>query len=397
MKFPKGMAFACLVLLLVVMVPSCVLLTLREGNLSYHTAVTSSLYDQKETLNGVWIKGDIITIDTANRQLKMNFQVYGDGNVAVKNTNHKVNNMFRELVSIDFDSNTVEFPPFRRLNTQNVIASFETGDPNEYPFDVYTFNNYLVHAYTTNASKVQSFPMAMVVHGVIQGWRLSFEITDLYTYDQKTGQALDSYLRLSVKVRRSGTTLAFTLLIFILMWSLTLGALLMTLCFFSFDFAEPPLIGILATLLFALPAVRNTQPGVPPIGCTVDVAGLFWNMVIIASCIFSLMMKFFVVKYNKFKDDQQVFIPDNADGYSLQQITTTYLQTKVPWLPNLPIYRRRPSETSEDSSKSNGSDKTMIPPPFPMAPLQNGSRPTNRSLPSLLLPKCLIKDLDQVG
>jgi hypothetical protein len=40
----------------------------------------------------------------------------------------------------------------------------------------------------------------------------------------------------------------------------------------------PPTVGLSVALLFALPAVRNTQPEVPPIGAAVDVLGFFWNM-----------------------------------------------------------------------------------------------------------------------
>jgi hypothetical protein len=44
----------------------------------------------------------------------------------------------------------------------------------------------------------------------------------------------------------------------------------------------PPTIGFSIGLLFALPAMRNTQPEVPPIGVAVDVLGFFWNMSITA-------------------------------------------------------------------------------------------------------------------
>lgn len=42
---------------------------------------------------------------------------------------------------------------------------------------------------------------------------------------------------------------------------------------------EPPTIAVNAALLFALPALRNTQPGVPPVGALIDVCGFFWNEV----------------------------------------------------------------------------------------------------------------------
>lgn len=38
----------------------------------------------------------------------------------------------------------------------------------------------------------------------------------------------------------------------------------------------PPVIALFATMLFALPSVRNLQPGVPPIGASVDIIGFYW-------------------------------------------------------------------------------------------------------------------------
>jgi hypothetical protein len=42
---------------------------------------------------------------------------------------------------------------------------------------------------------------------------------------------------------------------------------------------EPPTIGVIASFLFAFPAMRGTQYGAPPIGCVADTTGFFWNMV----------------------------------------------------------------------------------------------------------------------
>jgi hypothetical protein len=115
--------------------------------------------------------------------------------------------------------------------------------------------------------------------GTLQGWKLSYKITEFGSGGH--GSNPDNYLKLSITASRSTTTLAFSMLLFLVMWLLSFGAFMLTVCYITFEFLEPPLIAILGTMLFALPAVRNTQPGVPPIGCILDVAGLFWNMVIL--------------------------------------------------------------------------------------------------------------------
>lgn len=47
---------------------------------------------------------------------------------------------------------------------------------------------------------------------------------------------------------------------------------------------ELPLIAISTALLFALPNVRNSQPGIPPlVGTTSDMVGFFWNLLLLAA------------------------------------------------------------------------------------------------------------------
>ena len=65
---------------------------------------------------------------------------------------------------------------------------------------------------------------------------------------------------------------------------------------------EPPTIAVSAALLFALPAIRNTQPGVPVIGCTADAVGFFWNMAITSIALLLLMWNY-IIKYKKDKHD----------------------------------------------------------------------------------------------
>jgi hypothetical protein len=45
-------------------------------------------------------------------------------------------------------------------------------------------------------------------------------------------------------------------------------------------------------MLFALPALRNIQPGVPPIGSSEDLAGFMWNMLLIAAAIITCLINY---------------------------------------------------------------------------------------------------------
>ena len=57
--------------------------------------------------------------------------------------------------------------------------------------------------------------------------------------------------------------------------------------------------------MFALPAVRNTQPDSPPIGMTLDVGGFFFNMAIIAFAAFLAMLNY-IVRYRREKPKEAV-------------------------------------------------------------------------------------------
>ena len=59
----------------------------------------------------------------------------------------------------------------------------------------------------------------------------------------------------------------------LIMWTLSLTILtLATTLWFRDRKVEPGTIGVASGLLFALPAIRNTQAGAPPLGCTADVS-----------------------------------------------------------------------------------------------------------------------------
>jgi hypothetical protein len=87
-----------------------------------------------------------------------------------------------------------------------------------------------------------------------------------------------------INMKRTGAQQFFSLFIVLLMWAMSLGIFLMSLGHLWYNRkVEAPTIGVVTSMLFALPAVRNMQPGAPPIGCTTDVVGFFWNMGLISA------------------------------------------------------------------------------------------------------------------
>jgi Domain of unknown function (DUF4436) len=82
--------------------------------------------------------------------------------------------------------------------------------------------------------------------------------------------------------------LMFACSIMLMMWIVSLLAVLMALMYWRIGHVpELGVIGLMTTLLFAFPAIRNSQPGVPPVGTLGDFLSFFWaeSLVIIALAI----------------------------------------------------------------------------------------------------------------
>ena len=131
-------------------------------------------------------------------------------------------------------------------------------------------------------------PIAFEYSTFLQGWDLT---SDILSPD------LANYLESETQFRRSKTTKFFSVFINILMWLLSLFLLAITVgIWFRKRKVEAPLLAFNAALLFAIPAIRQVQPGVPTIGCIADAVGFFWCMAIVSACLLALMLNY-TVKY----------------------------------------------------------------------------------------------------
>lgn len=85
---------------------------------------------------------------------------------------------------------------------------------------------------------------------------------------------------MAISVVRSATSKFFSIFMIIMMWLMSLFVLTLAVTLWMRGRkVEPPTIGVVTGMLFALPAMRAVQPGIPSIGCTSDVIGFFWNEV----------------------------------------------------------------------------------------------------------------------
>lgn len=89
-----------------------------------------------------------------------------------------------------------------------------------------------------------------------------------------------------IEIRRTVTVKGFSIFIMTLIWSIALSILMMT--FFVWRRGrklEFSMLTFFAAMLFAFPAIRNLQPGSPPIGALPDFIAVFWAQAITAICL----------------------------------------------------------------------------------------------------------------
>jgi len=203
--------------------------------------------------------------------------------------------VFVQQSKFNFSANAT-FP----VQNINVVTD---GNPNSYPFDTYT--GFLV----LQAAVLQSgdpIPFTIYSTGAVQGFTSKTEFQVL-----QDGADLDgSVVQLTYVVRRSNTTRLFSAIIFILMWLLSLSVFIAAMSvWFREKNTELGLVSISTALLFALPRIRNSQPGVPTVvGTTEDMVGFFWNVLLVATSAISLLIKY--IMQNKRPGSKPVTHPE---------------------------------------------------------------------------------------
>jgi len=106
----------------------------------------------------------------------------------------------------------------------------------------------------------------------------------------KSKESTDDYVGIDMTISRASTTKFFSFFVMAMMWGLTLGVLFLTLSVvLRGRKVELAMFSFTAALLFAFAAVRNAQPGTPPIGTYSDFISFFWAEVIIALCLIILV------------------------------------------------------------------------------------------------------------
>ncbi len=184
-------------------------------------------------------------------------------------------NLIFYINSVDKQGSEVKFLAGRSMDAIAARFNLFEGSPDDYPFDRYLAE--ISFSMEIENPDRDDVPIKFAYSARIPGYELEF--TDQNSGEDKIG------IDYEVRIRRSLSVLMFASFIMLMMWIVSLLAVMVALSYWRCGrLPEATSLGLMATLLFAFPAIRNSQPGIPPVGTLGDFLAFFWaeSLVIIA-------------------------------------------------------------------------------------------------------------------
>jgi hypothetical protein len=246
------------------------------------TALTFGV-DEKEA-NRMDITANLLSADPIKGDLPIRVSVIPKGSFAINDSPR----MSQDLTFVT----TVEGAKSDGSLAKNKIPpyidgtlSLYNGRVNDYPFDKHEADLYLNFINPKNDQ--QSIPMSVDFNGSIPGFNVDADIIKEFDTVDDIG--------IKVHISRSLITKIFAIFIMVAMWLVAITVLTIALAvLLQKRPVEAGLFTYMGALLFALPAVRNIQPGIPPVGTLTDFLSFFWaesliaiSVVIMSYCWFS--------------------------------------------------------------------------------------------------------------
>ncbi len=251
--------------------------------------------------NRMLVLVDVVSVSPERRQLtaQLRFQVVGD--IQKDFLTPKVN--LRFLVNNIAGQQEFEFPKGKRMDPVDVTFPMD-GDVNRYPLDQYTASLRFIitkpradEASTAHANHAANpegtadvgelvvgesafqgrvgVPISVTISASIPGIKFS-RIASQHTEPEVT--------KVELKVERPTNLIVVSCLVMLLMTSLAISVLIMSLkAIGAGDKLDLSPLALPLTLIFGLPALRNIQPGVPPVGALADYVSFIWAEFFVAS------------------------------------------------------------------------------------------------------------------
>jgi hypothetical protein len=179
-----------------------------------------------------------------------------------------------------------EFKKGKRMDPVEAVVEIFDGEPMDYPFDKHEaeLSFSFEPAGAPSAPETDNaIPAAIQMYGSVSGLRIDTEYAKEHT---------DTHAVIDLSLARAPTAVFFSVFIMAVMWLLALGVVFLVFRVLAgHRKIEIGMFSFLGALLFAFPALRNSQPGTPPIGTLSDFLAFFWAEVIIALSLLSVLLR----------------------------------------------------------------------------------------------------------
>ncbi|KAF9928560.1 hypothetical protein FBU30_002298 [Linnemannia zychae] len=223
----------------------------------------------------IHVLGSVASVDFEDKKFRVHFEFTPHGTLAGDD------GVLTDAIVVSLFYTTLRFPESEIMRSVDVTMPYTQGATIDYPFDAY--KSYFECLANKELEIMHKIPVSLTFLGKLQSVefipQVRFEGDNLYK------------IAIEIFTRCSPTTIGFSLFIISIMWllSIVIGIIAIQVIR-KYRVTDEHVLTLGIATLFALPALRETQPGIPSIGCAADVLGFYWNMAIIAISSIMILM-----------------------------------------------------------------------------------------------------------
>ncbi len=236
----------------------------------------------------VEVKMTVIAVDPIKNELEARLQFELKG-IYKKGPTYPAQDLLMTVNGANVQDSEITFKEGKPMIVPALKFNLVKGKINNYPFDRHIAKVAISIDPLPSIGKkfapfeLNSVPLEFKFNADVPGFDISYKPME---------ENSSIFIYIDVSATRSIPVKFFALVIIVIMWVLSTMALLLALKVMKSG--KVPEVGMLswtAVMLFAFPAIRNAQPGVPPVGTASDFLSFFWTeiivvvaLVIIGSC-----------------------------------------------------------------------------------------------------------------
>lgn len=235
---------------------------------SGHVAEVGGPADRAEP-GGVVVLITPRSVDAAGESIDMDVQLAAVSPQLLSSDGFTLRTPVHVVVSPVRGNQAVTFPAGELPSTISVQL-FAPGSIEEWPFDRYRAPDMTVVAFTGNPAS--STPISTIVRmdGYLPGWNIDPQ-------QNPTSGARDQIPTIDVRAARSGSTVAFGIVLLALMVAMPCLVLFVAInALRGRRKLEPSFMSWMGAMLFATIPLRTFLPGAPPIGSWIDYTIVLW-------------------------------------------------------------------------------------------------------------------------